>query len=207
MGNGISSFCNYSHENKKMEIRNMSNEEKEFYSNEKNLIKVKQIQGKFREIKSNEILKKNLKSLEEQFDFNLNTIGHYIQESEFEITIEKNVKDVEKILGPLNYNENEYKKKYKNVFKKPPIKFFDEGSIYKGEWNIQGKKHGYGILVMKDGSKYEGFWKNDQLDGVGRFIEKRGNYYDGNFLIFLIFLIFNFLLFPFISFYFLLFIK
>ena len=181
MGNGISSFCNYSHENKNLEITYMTNEKKEFYSEEKNLGKVKQIQGKFREIKSNEVLKENLKIFEEQFDFNLNTIGHFIPESEFEKSIDNNVKEVERNLGPLKYDKNEYQKKYKNVFKKPPIKFFDEGSIYKGEWNIQGKKHGYGILITKEGSKYEGFWKNDHLDGIGRFIEKKGNYYDGNY--------------------------
>lgn len=179
MGN-ISSFCNYPNDNRKFELTNMTESQKEFYSKETNLKKVKQIQGKFRTIKSNEVLKENLKSFEEQFDNNLNTIGHYIDESEYENTIDKNVKEIEKILGPVKFNNQEYKQKYKNVFKKPPIKFQDEGSIYKGDWNIQGKKHGYGILITKEGSKYEGFWKNDQLDGVGRFIEKRGNYYDGN---------------------------
>ena len=179
MGNGISNFCNYSPEKQNYEFTTISENKREFYAKENNLKKVKQIQGKFREIKSNEILKENLKSFEEQFDDNLNTIGSYIEESEYENLVDPNVKEIEKILGPLKYNEKEYKDKYKNVFKKPPIKFQDEGSIYKGEWNIQGKKHGYGILITKEGSKYEGFWKNDQLDGIGRFIEKRGNYYDG----------------------------
>lgn len=184
MGNSISSFCNYSQENKNLEVTNMSNVNKDFYSKENNVKKVKAIQSKFREIKSNEKLKENLKPFEEQFDLNLNKIGNYIQESEFENAVDQNVKDVEKVLGSLNYNQNEYKNKYRNVFKKPPIKFFDEGSIYHGEWNVQGKKHGYGILVTKEGSKYEGFWKNDFLDGIGRFIEKRGNYYDGNLIIY-----------------------
>jgi len=181
MGNTISSFCNYSHENKDLEVNHMRNSITDFYSKENNLKKVKQVQQKFRTNKSEEKLRKNLKPYEEQFDSNLDKIGIYIQESEFENAVDQNVKDVEKILGTLNYDLNEYKNKYKSVFKKPPIKFFDEGSIYKGEWNIKGKKHGYGTLITKEGSKYEGFWKNDHLDGIGRFIEKRGNYYDGNF--------------------------
>ena len=180
MGNKISSFCNNFQENKEIEVTNMSDIKREFYAQENNLKKVKQIQGKYREIKSNEKLKENLKPYEEQFDLNLNKIGNYIKESEFENAVDLNVKEVERILGPLIYNKNEYNI-YKNVFKKPPIKFFDEESIYKGEWNIQGKKHGYGILITKEGSKYEGFWKNDHLDGIGRFIEKKGNYYDGNY--------------------------
>ena len=181
MGNNISSFCNDTHDNKKFELTSTTENEKGNYSNESSLKKVKQIQGKFREKKSNGVLKQNLKSFEDQFDNNLHSIGNCIEESEYENTIDKNVKEIEKILGPLRYKEEEYKNKYKNVFKKPPIKFQDEGSIYKGEWNIEGKKHGYGILITKEGSKYEGFWKNDHLDGKGRFIEKRGNYYDGNF--------------------------
>lgn len=179
MGNNISQFCNYSGDNKKFELTNFSDKEREYFNDSNNLKKVKQIQGKYREIKSNEALKENLKTFEDQFDANLNSIGYYIEENEFDNSIDKNVKEIEKILGPLSFKEEDYKQKYKTVFKKPPIKFQDEGSIYKGEWNIQGKKHGYGILVTKEGSKYEGFWKNDQLDGVGRFIEKRGNYYDG----------------------------
>ena len=178
MGNNISAMCGYSHDNK-YELNHLPDESREYYSKEDNLRRVKQIQGKYRTNKSNETLKENLKSFEEQFDSNLNTIGHYIDESEYENTIDKNVKEIEKILGSLSFKGEEYESKYKNVFKKPPIKFQDEGSIYKGEWNVQGKKHGYGILITKEGSKYEGFWKNDQLDGIGRFIEKRGNYYDG----------------------------
>jgi hypothetical protein len=54
--------------------------------------------------------------------------------------------------------------------------------IYEGFWNLKGKYEGYGILVKADGSKYEGFWKDGLLEGIGRFFSNDGNYYEGNFL-------------------------
>jgi hypothetical protein len=57
-----------------------------------------------------------------------------------------------------------------------------DGAIYHGQWNENGKKHGYGILIRNDGSKYEGFFYEDFLQGRGRYIEKEGKfYYEGNF--------------------------
>ena len=57
-----------------------------------------------------------------------------------------------------------------------PIKLNDE-SIYHGYWNMEGQKHGYGILIRKDGSKYEGFFENDKLQGRGRFIDSQASFY------------------------------
>jgi hypothetical protein len=179
MGNQISGICGYSQENNKYELNHLTEQKKQFYTKAENLEKVKQIQGKFRSLKSKSILQDNLKIFEEQFDNNLTAIGNYVDEEEFDNSINSSVKEIDQMLGPLKFKEEEYRSKFKNIFKKPPIKFHDEGSIYKGDWNIQGKKHGYGVLVTKEGSKFEGFWKNDQLDGIGRFIEKKGNYYDG----------------------------
>lgn len=43
-------------------------------------------------------------------------------------------------------------------------------TYYIGQWRTgQDVKEGRGVLV-KDGSIYEGFWKNDTENGVGRFI-------------------------------------
>ncbi len=57
-----------------------------------------------------------------------------------------------------------------------PLKQFD-GSIFYGYWNMDGLKHGYGVLVRSDGSKYEGFFENDKLSGRGRFIDGQGAFY------------------------------
>ena len=37
----------------------------------------------------------------------------------------------------------------------------DNGAIYFGQWSPDGKRSGKGIQIWKDGSKYEGFWKDD----------------------------------------------
>lgn len=176
MGNSIGTMCGYAQDNSELNYLNKRNLDK--YKTPENLNKVKAIQNKYREIKSNEIMKENLQVYEKNFDLNVNSIGNIISEQEFENSIDPNVTEIEKIIGPMKINFI-YNQKFRNVFSKPPIRFNDEGTIYKGDWNYLGKKHGYGVLITKEGCKYEGFWKNDQLDGMGRFIEKRGNYYDG----------------------------
>jgi len=36
------------------------------------------------------------------------------------------------------------------------------GAVYHGQWSKDGKiREGKGIQVLKSGSKYEGYWKND----------------------------------------------
>ena len=40
-------------------------------------------------------------------------------------------------------------------------------------------RQGRGMLIWKDGSKYEGYWKNDMTDGKGRLIHSDGDVYEG----------------------------
>ena len=54
-------------------------------------------------------------------------------------------------------------------------------SFYKGSVNIVNEKHGYGSLLQKDGSKYEGFWRNNIFHGYGRYIDPSGTTYEGIF--------------------------
>lgn len=35
---------------------------------------------------------------------------------------------------------------------------------------VEGKKEGNGILYSKDGSRYEGSWKNNKPNGIGVFV-------------------------------------
>lgn len=68
-------------------------------------------------------------------------------------------------------------------FEREPVQMKD-GAIYYGQWNQNGQKHGYGILVRNDGSKYEGFFYNDSLQGRGRYIDPNGNfYYEGKIIV------------------------
>jgi hypothetical protein len=54
-----------------------------------------------------------------------------------------------------------------------------ELGYYTGYMNLKGKKHGYGILYKKEGSKYEGYWHNDEFTGWGRHIDQDGTLYEG----------------------------
>ena len=63
---------------------------------------------------------------------------------------------------------------------KPAIKLND-GSIYQGEWDKQGKQHGLGTLIKEDGSKVTGCFKAGLLEGIGRIIESSGLVFEGEF--------------------------
>ena len=58
----------------------------------------------------------------------------------------------------------------------------DNGAIYQGQWTKEGLRHGKGVQVWKDGSKYEGYWKNDMANGRGRLIHSDGDVYEGEWL-------------------------
>lgn len=44
---------------------------------------------------------------------------------------------------------------------------------------VDGKKEGYGVLIMPNGDKYEGEWKNDFQNGTGTFTYANGDTYEG----------------------------
>jgi hypothetical protein len=144
--------------------------------------KVVKIQNKVRA----HLIKNELKDIEKlqmkEFDDNIVNFGKYILEDEMNELISENVQRVEAILKPFTPTEEELAK-YKHVFVRGPI-LFNDGSVYKGSWNYLGKKQGYGIYIRHLGSKYEGFWFDDKIQGRGRFIDEKGNYYEGNFKIF-----------------------
>lgn len=72
---------------------------------------------------------------------------------------------------------------------KESTKVYEDGSTYKGKiffsFNMKGilrngKRESYGVLAYQDGSKYEGYWKNDQKSGKGKLISSNGNVYEGD---------------------------
>jgi hypothetical protein len=56
----------------------------------------------------------------------------------------------------------------------------DNGAIYHGQWVKDGHREGKGTQIWKDGSKYVGYWKNDQANGKGRLIHADGDVYEGD---------------------------
>jgi len=59
---------------------------------------------------------------------------------------------------------------------------YPDNTFYKGFLNRLWKKAGFGMLHLPDGYKYEGFLKNDEMNGKGDFINLEGFYYKGEFI-------------------------
>ncbi len=55
------------------------------------------------------------------------------------------------------------------------------GSVYEGQWNEDGKRHGRGCLIMKDGAKYVGEFSNGFFQGSGVLSYPDGAVYEGTF--------------------------
>ncbi|XP_060517624.1 uncharacterized protein LOC132696671 isoform X3 [Cylas formicarius] len=43
----------------------------------------------------------------------------------------------------------------------------DNGSIYVGSWNNEGKRHGNGHLLLADGTRYDGYFQDGLYNGLG----------------------------------------
>lgn len=136
------------------------------------------IQNVFRQYKANKMLQNELKIIIERFDEDIKTNGSYIniEEMKQKLAYIDNLEH-DKIGIPFKLTRKEMQM-FPLIFNKPPIKLKDN-SIYKGSWNYKGEKHGHGILYHEDGSKIEGIWKNNIMNGRGRFIDRNGNYFEG----------------------------
>jgi hypothetical protein len=88
---------------------------------------------------------------------------------------------IEDKLGDFIIEEKElitYIRDYKQSLKNISFQY-DDGSIYYGYYNNIYEREGYGILILPDGSKYQGFFKNNKMNGRGRLISSDGDYYEG----------------------------
>jgi hypothetical protein len=107
-----------------------------------------------------------------------------------------NLKRAESLIG-TKFDKNGYKLYYNDENEINKLFNFDYGKIYNtkiliisgiipsfytGEVNINNERHGYGILLKNDGTKYEGHWKNNIFNGWGRFIDYDGTLIECNFI-------------------------
>ena len=60
-----------------------------------------------------------------------------------------------------------------------PITEIENGALYYGEWDKNGNKHGRGIQLSPDGSKYLGYWINNKANKKGKLIHRYGDIYEG----------------------------
>ena len=114
-----------------------------------------------------------------EFEIILSYIGRYIEEVDVKSKLSSKVDKIEQKLGPFVFKKSE---SLMNNFTKPYILFNEDQSIYKGgwiNWNSNYEKHGHGVLISPDGSKFEGNWDHDEISGYGRYISSSGTYYEG----------------------------
>merc|ERR1712194_286289 len=52
---------------------------------------------------------------------------------------------------------------------------------YQGEFNEEGKYHGYGIYTSKNGNEYRGEWRNGKREGLGVVKIGNGDIFEGQF--------------------------
>lgn len=55
---------------------------------------------------------------------------------------------------------------------------YTNGICFTGEY-LNNRKHGSGVLTVKDSYTYEGSFVEDKMDGKGRYTWQNGTYYDG----------------------------
>ena len=60
-----------------------------------------------------------------------------------------------------------------------PLQFDEDGACYSGEWDEEGNKHGRGIQLWPDGSKYYGYWIKNKVNKRGKLVHIEGDVYEG----------------------------
>lgn len=174
MGNGIYGLCNDGSQNNQssnLEWKTDGNKNKE-----NNSVTMSKDSRKEKAEK--------LKELKLQFGNSVPTFGKFISDEEMKERTNPNVIEKEASLPKLTFKEKGKgltmvsNDKENDCFEMQAILFRDD-TIYKGSWNQNFKQHGYGEYVKPEGSKYIGFWEDGKISGLGRYIEKKGNYYEG----------------------------
>lgn len=89
--------------------------------------------------------------------------------------------EAEQALGPFNYDLYSFAEVNGQLIHDGPFEL-ENGAIYTGELNQAGCREGRGIQVWPDGSKYEGYWLNDKVQGLGRMIFTNGDAFVGEWI-------------------------
>ena len=159
-----------------------------FFEKSPEIIKITKIQSYYRGYN----LRKNYKYLKQkQIQETNQLLKDFIEQyTKF------NLKRAESLIG-TKFDKNGYKLYYNDENEINKLFNFDYGKIYNtkiliisgiipsfytGEVNINNERHGYGILLKNDGTKYEGHWKNNIFNGWGRFIDYDGTLIECNFI-------------------------
>jgi hypothetical protein len=126
-----------------------------------------------------EKVQKKLSEIHAKINLELYKLGNYIPNSEFNNKIHPNIWETLKTLKNFVPTQEEIYQNKLN-FNKPPFVLKD-GTIYKGQWNVDIKRNGFGQLITHEGSLYMGFFSDDRMCGRGRLVDKDGQVYEGSF--------------------------
>jgi hypothetical protein len=188
MGNIVTKICGFNGEGDKSNQMNLDhtddNETMTFekikagYEPKEEGEKIVRIQTNVRQYSAKQKFNRLLKEKnQKEFEENTTSVGSEISEEEMDRKISEKVKEIEQTISPFEPTKEELIQ-FKDTFVKGPI-LFEDGSIYKGSWYSMNIRKGFGVFINPQGYKYEGFWKNEKLNGRGRFIDDKANYYEG----------------------------
>jgi hypothetical protein len=88
---------------------------------------------------------------------------------------------LKELMAPFELNEKETFLLKNNYLRKYAF-LYQDNSLYKGYYNKDWQKEGYGVFYRSDGCIYEGFFKSNRAEGRGRLLHVDGFCYEGDFL-------------------------
>ena len=88
---------------------------------------------------------------------------------------------LKELLAPFELNEKETFMLKNNYLRRYAF-LYNDNSLYKGYYNKDWQREGYGVYYLPDSSIYEGFFKGNNIEGRGRLINSDGFCYEGDFL-------------------------
>lgn len=161
-----------------------------FFNMDYDIKKVIKIQASFQSFSLRKVFRRSLRT-------NLLFLTSQLTKNLIEQFTTMNLKRAETLVG-TKYNPKGWKKfyaesrgerdpnlmyNYGRVFKTRLLVYTNPiNAFYKGTVTINNERHGLGILLQEDGTKYEGYWRNDNFTGWGRYIDSNGNLYEGCFI-------------------------
>jgi hypothetical protein len=146
-------------------------------------IAIKRIQSCFRGYlyRKNNITMLKSCSLNKILKIDMNKLPGELLDMNYEHPISNpKIKELQKLLPMFTLTEKEkYMLKISNLHKN--VIRYRDGSVYKGYFNKDWLKEGYGNLYMPDHSIYEGFFIRNFMEGRGRVLNSDGILYEGEF--------------------------
>ena len=149
-------------------------------NNPKHIDLIIKIQSVFRGMQIRSLIK-NIEKTPNKYDMNITSPSQLVESTNFyqhnidDQNIEEELQELLNTYEPLDDNIN--------IEIKGPLYYTNTNSIYYGEWDSSNKKrHGRGIQIWKDGSKYSGYWINDKANKKGKIVYNDGNIYEGEWL-------------------------